>query len=150
MPPVANTPARAVAAGLGRRFVAKFLDALIVGLPLAGLRTLAGLDADAYLFAVVQAVAFLTYGALMESSTGATLGKRALKLTVRAENGSPPDLRAAIIRNLYWAFQVIPPPALGDALSVAAWLGIAVSISAFDQHRGYHDHLAGTWVVHTP
>jgi uncharacterized RDD family membrane protein YckC len=142
-----DAPTRGVPAGLGRRVVAKFVDVLIVGIPLAAVGRLTGLETDTYGFSVLQAVVLLTYGALLESSTGATVGKRILRLTVRTESGAPPDLRAAAIRNGYWALQVIPPPTIGATLSLAAWLGIAISISAFEQHRGYHDRLAGTTVV---
>jgi len=133
------------AATLGVRFVAKLLDGLIVGIPLGIVLAIAGL-ATSYVGTLIQAVAYLGYLSYLESTSGQTIGKKVMNLTVVDEAGNPPSLEAAIKRNAYVALNIIPT-VLGGLISLAAVIGIAVTINSDPSKRGFHDKFAETGVI---
>ncbi|MHB1137926.1 MAG: RDD family protein [Microthrixaceae bacterium] len=88
---------------------------------------------------------------------GSTPGMFVFDMRVVDRDGHRPGWRASIVRILVlvWPsllFVAIPgvDAALGAAAVVAfVWpIAIAVSIATGPQHQGWHDRLAGTWVVH--
>jgi uncharacterized RDD family membrane protein YckC len=93
------------AVGVGRRAVAVIIDSIllfIVGYIIAlgtGATTESGFNltgGPAFLwFGVV-----LAYYIVMEALSGATLGKRAMKLKVVKQGGEPLDWQASIVRNV--------------------------------------------------
>ncbi len=144
-PPPAKEPEYA---GLGARATALVIDlllALVVVVPLAalsdGISSSNGilrikLSGPPLLLAMVLWVAYMT---LMEGKYGASLGKRATKLSVVTEDGLPIDLEAALIRNVLRfldAFPYVVPYLLG---------GIVASRSPLKQRFG--DRVAETIVV---
>ena len=139
-------------AGLGSRLLAKFLDALIIGIP--------GAIAIAVAIAVVMPligkntqnaeVAILTLGSLVIliilgmlffqiwclPKYGGTPGKRILGLKVVTSDGGPISWGRAFGRFFgEWVTGMIP-----------LWIGYL--IAAFDtERRTVHDHIAGTRVI---
>ena len=101
-------------AGIGLRFVAVLLDAVIVFLPLGlalGLMTgggyaksgdgytNAGIDVGGNAFWLLVALG-VGYYIVCEAATGATLGKRLVGIQVVGEDGDPLTFGAAVVRNL--------------------------------------------------
>ncbi len=143
----------AAGAGLGRRLLARLLDALLVYLPASLLLAILGLPAptiglgglDVWARSAVTAAAWLGYFALLESGTGTTVGKRLMQLQVVTADGERPSLRAAVTRNAWILFGLIP--LIGGVAQLVAVVVIAVTIAANAHHRGKHDELAGTAVT---
>ena len=90
--------------GVGKRFVAIFIDLILVSVVAGIIAVAAGLDSDVenvnttlYLITFVIMVGYHT---VLEGSRGATLGKMALGIKVTMEDGSPLTWGAALVRNL--------------------------------------------------
>ncbi|WP_328501894.1 RDD family protein [Streptomyces sp. NBC_00457] len=169
MPGAPGGPGYPQVASMGRRFGARLLDALIIGV-LYGILTFAGIagsvgaaqdcdpnavdynscindassDIVASLGAVfgVLAIASLLYEWLMVGLMGATLGKLAVGIRVlKADTGQKPGLGSSFIR---WII-----PLVG---SFACGIGqLVVYLSPFwdksGRQQGWHDKAAGTMVV---
>lgn len=110
---------------------------------------------------VPVAIAVLGYFGLLEGFTGATLGKRLMRLRVRPENSSMlPQKRQMLVRELVFfgliflpgrvAYFVSPFPLLGLALNVAGLLVILDTMRRGNDYRGLHDLLSKTQVVQLP
>lgn len=146
-PPPAASPAGGAPAGtatLGVRFVARLLDALIIGVPVAVVLTIAGL-AESYVVNVLLSLGYFGYYVFFESSSGATLGKRIMGMRVVAADGTPPSTEAAAKRNAFMLLGLLPG-ALG-IVSLIVVIIIAVTISTSPHNRGKHDEFAGTGVL---
>lgn len=147
-PPAANPPSGAGAptttAGLGVRFGARFLDALIIGLPVGIVLGVMGL-ADGLFVSTLLSIAYFGYYVYFEANQGATLGKKILNLKVVAADGSPPTMEAAAKRNAWMLIGLIP--VLGGILGFIAVIVIAVTISSNAHNRGKHDEFADTAVM---
>jgi uncharacterized RDD family membrane protein YckC len=147
--PVGGTPTST--AGLGARFGARLLDALIIGIPVSILLTIFGLGGmgtfgtGGWVSSAIFSVLWFGYYVYFESTTGATLGKKLLKIRVVAADGSPPSTEAAAKRNIWMLFGLVP--FLGDLASLVAVIVIAVTISSNEFNRGKHDEFAGTGVM---
>jgi uncharacterized RDD family membrane protein YckC len=93
------------AVGVGRRAVAVIIDSIllfIVAYVLAastGATTAEGFQLQGGPAFLMMAIG-LGYYIVMEAMSGATLGKRVMKLKVVKEGGGPMDWQASIIRNL--------------------------------------------------
>ncbi len=156
-PTTAGSPAT-----LGPRFLARLLDGLIlaavsiiIGLVLGGGLVAsgtageggaaAGANALGTLLSVV--IAFAYFG-LLDSSQGATLGKKALGLRVSSPRGDNPTFVESAKRNVFYAFGLLGlVPFLGiigSLASLAAVIVIAVQISQDGERRqAWHDAFAG-------
>jgi len=104
-------------AGLGKRFVARLLDGVLVSivfgiitLALGGLAgaVLQGPDAmgtgigAAYLFSLFAfPVVYLLYHTIVEATYGYTLGKQVLGMVVTSEDGADLGWGQSIVRNLF-------------------------------------------------
>ncbi|GHO83682.1 RDD family protein [Dictyobacter formicarum] len=91
----ANTPAYA---GVGIRFLAVLIDAIILGIVGSIITML--LSRQAAIAGILEALIFFLYFIIMEATSGATLGKKALGLRVVREDGAPISWTESIIRNL--------------------------------------------------
>lgn len=160
--PYGYVPGHGTPAGLGERFLARLIDAVIllvvsivVGVVLVGgLLTSGGGDADsmntatAFGTMLTVAVQFGYYG-LLDSSQGGTLGKKALKLRVVAPDGtSRVTFVQSVQRNIFYALSLLGlVPFLGlvgNLVSLGAVILIAVQISQDPARRqGWHDRFAG-------
>lgn len=86
--------------------------------------------------ALLWGLVFVLYFAVLESSSGASLGKRLFHLKVVSKAGSNPDFGQALIRNIskiYWLLLLL------DVI-----VGLAIS-KGYQQK--YSDHYMGTTVV---
>ena len=139
---------------LGDRFVARFIDGLILGVVALVLNFVLAVIWDSWLLtgfvsAVVTAALNLGYFAYFESSRGQTIGKQAMKLKVLGpDRVSNPTLEQAIRRNIFMAFGVFRiVPIIGGVLSVLAGLAavilIAVNINSDPQRQHWFDKFAG-------
>jgi uncharacterized RDD family membrane protein YckC len=87
--------------------------------------------------AVLWGVIFVVYNAVMEMSSGASIGKKLFRLKVVSRRGSNPTFTEAFIRNLskiYWLLLLL------DVI-----VGLAVSRG---YQQKYSDHFMKTTVVH--
>ena len=140
-------------AGLGRRAVAVIVDGLLslnVAVPLGllggGYRsttiTTPSGTSHTYSFVVtgvpliLTVLIWLAYMTYMEGTTGASFGKRATGIRVSKLDGSPMDLRAALIRNLL---------RLVDGLFLYL-VGVLLALNSPTRQR-LGDRVAGTVVV---
>jgi uncharacterized RDD family membrane protein YckC len=106
-------------AGLGRRFVALLIDVfvtfvlvvLVVGLAgfVIGLlgQSIQREQSSAAGLWILGVFTYLVYFTVMEVRSGATLGKRMLRLRVATEAGDPIGWRASILRNLIRPIDVV-------------------------------------------
>jgi len=166
-PPASPAPGAPRAGEIGERILARVLDAMIIsvasvvvggitGFVLAFVITgsTAGQVAVSTGLFIVGAVIVLGYYAALESGTGATLGKRAMRLRVVGPDGhSFPTMAQSVKRNIFLVFYPLGiMPTENQPLTPALSLIIAVSIIVTigqDQatRRGWHDKFAGTTVL---
>lgn len=151
--PAPAAPAGTAYAGLGKRFLARIIDGLLVGIPLTIiLAVLPGVRAGGLVGNAVISVAGFAYFLFLETSQGATLGKQWLKMAVRDQAGSSPISTDASMRRNWWVLLGVlgGVPVIGAIASLASLvivIIIAVTISSDDRNQGWHDKLGGTLVV---
>lgn len=138
-------PASAPPAPIFRRFLARLLDNLIfTGLELV--LSALGLPPVTFLGVFALAVGYETW---CYSTTGQTLGKRALGIAVRRADGGVTRVNEAVARAVLW--WLLPAVSIfGPSVTVLLLAyGLALVVPAFvdPAHRGLHDRLAGTVVV---
>ena len=129
------------------RFIAFIIDAVIVYVVLVVLTVLIALPAlfsGGFAFfgaffggiAFLWGIAFVLYFAVLESTSGASIGKKAFSLKVISKTGSSPTFGEALIRNIskiHWLLLLL------DVI-----VGLAVSK---EYQEKYSDHLIGTKVT---
>jgi uncharacterized RDD family membrane protein YckC len=95
--------------GVGPRALALIIDSLIFGLGACCVLLIVALGSGgefkttggpAWIINGVFTLIFIAYFVVLESTSGATLGKRVLKLKVVKVDGSPIEMREALIRNV--------------------------------------------------
>lgn len=139
---------------LGDRFLARFIDGLIVGVVVVIATFVLAFISDSWLLngflsAIVTAALYLGYFGYLESTRGQTVGKQVMKLKVFGpDRVSNPTLEQAIRRNLYMGFGVLRIiPIVGGILSglasLAAVILIVVQISNDPQRQHWFDKFAG-------
>jgi len=126
------------------RFVARLIDGLIIGVATFVIQFVPGLDGF-LISGIVGAALALGYYGYLDTTQGATFGKQAMSLKVHGADGGNPSWEESIKRNIWNAFQIVP--ILGAFASLAAVIGIAVTINSAQDNRGFHDGFAGTTVV---
>ena len=162
-PPAASAPppTAAHAQGVPRpgelldRFLARFIDLIIVGIVAAVINIVLAVLSDSWLLtnavsALVTAMLYVGYFGYFESNRGQTIGKQVLKLKVVGPDGvSNPTMEQAVRRNIWLGFGiagVVPVlgALLGGLASLAAVILIAVNING-DTVRRQHwfDKFAG-------
>ena len=139
---------------LADRFLARFIDGLIVGVVAVIINFVLAFVSDSwfltgFISALVTSALYLGYFAYFESSRGQTIGKQAMKLKVFGpDRVSNPTLEQAIRRNIFLAFGVLRIiPIIGGLLSVLAGLAavivIVVNINSDPQRQHWFDKFAG-------
>lgn len=145
-------------AGLGKRFLARLLDGIVITIPLLILGAIVGLGASASIgntgagagsivLGIIAALVQLAYFTYLESSRGQTLGKMALSLRTQTESGGLPSLEQAAKRNAWILLGIVP--LIGGLAVFAAVIAIAVTIGSDALNRGWHDKFGDTIVVDT-
>lgn len=154
-------------AELGERFVARFIDGILValvsglvfGVLIAGIFIGAGTN-DGVVFVVnvittlLGLAVSLGYYAYFETTTGQTFGKMIMKLKVVGPSGQKVTLEQSLRRNAFYALTlvaIVPLPGFGflaNLAMLAAWIFIAVSINNDKPLRqGWHDKFANETYV---
>lgn len=138
------SPVQAQAAGVGIRFLAVFIDGIIVSI-VTGIITAIlvggshGSGAATALSDLISLVIYLGYFIVMEGQRGATLGKMALGLRAVRMDGAPITMNESVIRNLLRIIDFLPFAYIVGAISI--WN------SPFKQRVG--DRVAKTLVIRT-
>jgi uncharacterized RDD family membrane protein YckC len=127
---------------LGQRFVARLLDAVIVGLVGAGIGALMEFS---ILWLVLQAALVYAYFVVLDTVLGTTVGKSALGLRVDGPAGGRPSLSQALVRESFVLLGAIP--FAGPLLALVAWVAILLSIRKSPSGQGLHDRLGGGTLV---
>ena len=101
--------------GIGPRLVAQIVDSAVllilfflVGFVMSGSFTFEYQGEAAYPFIAVYVVVAFSYYILLEGLTGATVGKRLLKLKVVREDGSACGIGPALVRNILRIIDELP------------------------------------------
>ncbi len=126
-------------AGPIKRLYAWFIDIGLIILMMAMLNTATGGRVASPDAAAQDIVLFLAYFILPTGIWGKTAGKWVAGIVVVDEKGRTPGVGVAIPREI-----------VGKVVSYAAFL-LGIAWIVFDsKHRGWHDSIAGTYVVHDP
>lgn len=139
--------------GLGKRFLARLIDALLIGIPLGIiLGVIPGISFAGWVGGVVSSIVGFAYFLLMETSQGATFGKQWLGMTVAGQTDTSPISMDASARRNWWMLlgvvQGIPFIGwLAGLASLVIVIVIAVTISSDPRNQGWHDKLGGTFVL---
>ncbi|HVD31626.1 MAG TPA: RDD family protein [Methylomirabilota bacterium] len=124
-------------AGWGTRAVAIFIDAIGIGIIAAAVSSILGADTQSRQYqglSILLQAAYFTYF-WSAAGKGQTLGSRALNIRVVKTDGSYLDYGGAFLRYI------------GFVISCVAFF-LGVIWAAFDaQKQGWHDKIAGTYVV---
>lgn len=142
------------------RFQAKLIDWVVVFIAIFVVTVVVSLNVpDAAIGNLVSTVAgallMVGYFTVMEATTGRTLGKMALRLSVVNLAGQKPTVTEALKRNVYAAIPLIGVvPVLGELVSgfatLLAYIYVAVTINLdAPAYRGRHDEFGDTQVVTT-
>ncbi|MFC7958592.1 RDD family protein [Rhodococcoides kroppenstedtii] len=126
---------------LGRRFGARLIDGILVGIVVAVLSLLTGTENSILATGLFSGFLLFVYFVAMEVTQGATLGKKILGLSVRGPGGGTITLQQSAIRNAFMLLTIIP--FLGGLLAFIAYIVIAVTINSSPTKQGKHDEFAG-------
>jgi uncharacterized RDD family membrane protein YckC len=135
-------PANLEPGGLVTRFLARFIDGLVVGIVSVLLFLVTDTLSNYWVTGLFTGVLTFVYFVAFEVTQGATLGKKLLGLRVHGPGGAPkPTPRQSAIRNAWTLFPIIP--IIGGLLGFIAIIVIALTINGSPTKQGKHDELAG-------
>lgn len=147
-PPPVPPPTKA---GPLRRLGARIIDGVVMLIPVLVVSAVFGgvsvggeVDGSAFVAGVLGIGVTFAYFVLMESGRGGTVGKKALGMSVHDAAGGPITTEQSAKRNAYMFLGIVP--VVGGLLSLAAAIGIAVTVSSDPQGRGFHDKFADALV----
>jgi uncharacterized RDD family membrane protein YckC len=134
----------------GQRLLARIIDLLLVGVPLA-------LVAQGVLpsrtATVVESVGLaglvLVYDTVLHARWGRTLGKRLVGVRVVTVGGEPVGMVGALLRAVVFAAPIAarPVPVLGLVAGICWVAGVALVLRPEQDRRASHDLAAGTKVI---
>lgn len=104
-----------------------------------------------YLLGLVSLVLWFVYRIAMETTSGQTLGKKALKMKVVDIDGRTPTASASFLRNSWYLISGVAGviPVLGWFITVGLYIGLGVTISRDAYSRSFADRWGKTYVVST-
>lgn len=135
------SPYGATPGGLGRRFFARVIDGIIVGIVSSLLAFVADSLSSIWVTGLFTGFLMFVYFVAFEVSQGWTPGKKILGLAVHGPASPKPTASQSAIRNSWTLLPIIP--FIGGLLGVVAIIIIAVTISGSPTKQGKHDELAG-------
>ena len=127
--------------GLARRFFARVIDGVLVGIVAFVLAFFTDTLSNIWVTGLFTGLLTFVYFVTFEVAQGSTPGKKILGLSVHGPGGAKPTLRESAIRNAFTLLPIVP--LIGGLLGVIAILVIAVTISGSATKQGKHDELAG-------
>ncbi len=136
---------------LGLRLGARLIDGILVGIVAFVIGLVLNLGVHYWgngflttmVNGVISGILTFVYFVALESSQGATIGKKLLGLSVHGPGGAPkPTAQQSAIRNA-WTLLTVIPFLVGNLLSLVAVIWIAVTINQSPTKQGIHDKLAG-------
>ncbi|MFP3964241.1 RDD family protein [Actinomadura fulvescens] len=133
----------------GQRLLARIVDTLVVGLPVAMVvrEAFPGQEADIVLPPAVAGVLFL-YEWLQLALWGRTIGKRFAGIeVVRMDSGKPGVWRAFQRAVAYSGPIALRPVAILGVLAGLFWVANVAAMYEGGQRQALHDRLVGTLVV---
>ena len=128
----------------GKRFLARFVDGLILLIPL-GIVTFA-FDGG-YLASVLTVAISAAYEIYLLGTSGATIGKKVTNIKVVNEDGSDINMETAVRRYAINFVQLIP--VLGQILALLIFLATVIMIFSDSQRQVPWDKVAKTLVVNS-
>jgi uncharacterized RDD family membrane protein YckC len=135
-------------AGVLERFLARLIDFLIFILVAIVLYVAFPTN---WVVSIIWTLLAIAYYAYLESSQGATVGKKVLKMRVLGPTGGNPTMEQSLRRNSWLFLGLLSGFAVLGFLSglaqIAACIAIAVTANSDPLKRGWHDKFAGTTVV---
>ncbi|TWH10109.1 putative RDD family membrane protein YckC [Rhodococcus rhodochrous J45] len=129
------------AAGLGIRFAARVVDALIVGVALLAVLVSMSKADDIVVTIAVTALTGFAYFVVCEALFGATPGKTFLGIRVYGPRSDKPTVPQATVRNLFMLVSAVPY--VGSVVDLVLRIAIAVTIHNDASKQGIHDRWAG-------
>ncbi|MFG1998729.1 RDD family protein [Spirillospora sp. NPDC048911] len=133
----------------GQRLLARIVDTLVVGLPVAMVvrEALPGQEAEVVLPPAVAGVLFL-YEWLQLAAWGRTIGKRFAGIQVVRMNSGKPGVWRTFQRSVAYSAPIaLRPVAILGVLAGLFWVVNAAAMYEGGQRQALHDRLAGTLVV---
>lgn len=131
--------------GLGKRFLARIIDGLIIGIPVAIILIFGlNLSAQGFLYTALTSLINLGYFIWLETSQGGTIGKRLLGMKVTDEAGAAITPEQSFKRNWWLLLSIIP--VIGGLAGLGVAIYIAVTISSDNRNQGFHDKMANALV----
>ena len=133
-----------------QRLVARLVDTLIVGVPLATAATeiFPRETAQTVVAPIAFAAVYLVYEAVQLAVWGRTVGKRLTGIRVVSADGGPLRVPQVLVRSAIYA---VPPAArpipVLNVLAGIFWLAEIGLIFEGDLHQALHDRAAGTLVI---
>ncbi|AWT54199.1 RDD family protein, putative [Mycolicibacterium smegmatis MKD8] len=132
---------------MGRRFFARVIDGIIVGIVSSLLALFTNSLSNIWVTGLLTGLLTFVYYVGFEVLQGWTPGKKILGLSVRGAASPKPTAKESAIRNSWTLLPIIP--FVGGFLGVIAIIVIAVTISSSPTKQGKHDEFAGgTQVLH--
>ncbi len=142
----------AVIAEPSQRLVARLVDTLIVGVPIATAATelFPRQTAQTVVAPVGFAAVFLVYEIVQLILWGRTVGKRLTGIAVVSADGEPLSVRQALVRAAIYALPPAarPVPVL-NVFATIFWLAEVGLVFEGTSRQALHDRVAGTLVVDT-
>jgi uncharacterized RDD family membrane protein YckC len=131
-------------AGVGVRIGARLIDHILVAIVSIAIAAVL-ITFNSIVSGVITSLLGFGYFVWLESSQGATLGKKLLNIRVVGPDGGNPAVDVTAKRNVWMLLGVIP--LVGGPLALVAVIVLIVTIAQNPHNRGYHDTFAGTSVL---
>lgn len=155
MPPPPVSSQAGQPASYGVRFVARLVDGLVLLIPNFVVGAIIGGDpADlsrfgfrAWLAGVISTLIAMAFFVYFDTNQGRTPGKSAMGLQIVGQDGGHPTQEQSIKRNAFILMQVVP--GVGGLMSLIGSIAVPITGSGDGWKRGWHDKMAGTYVVRT-